>query len=38
MGTCCRMAKDMSGRRALKRAATHVTDEFAALKHCIGKS
>jgi hypothetical protein len=30
--------KDVSGRRALERAATDVTDEFAALKHCLGKS
>jgi hypothetical protein len=32
------MAKDVSGRRALERAATHVTDDFAALQHCLGKS
>ena len=32
------MAKEISGRRALERAAKHVTADFAALKHCLGKS
>jgi hypothetical protein len=32
------MAKEVSGRRALEQAATHVTADFAALKHCLGKS
>jgi hypothetical protein len=32
------MARDVSGRRALERAAKNVTDEFAALKHCLGKA
>jgi hypothetical protein len=32
------MANDVSGRGALERAATHVTDDFAALQHCLGKS
>jgi hypothetical protein len=32
------MAKEVSGRRALERAATQVTGEFTALQHCLGKS
>jgi hypothetical protein len=32
------MAKDVSGRRALVKAAKHLTADFAALKHCLGKS
>jgi hypothetical protein len=32
------MAKEVSGRRALEKAATHVTADFAALQHCLGKS
>jgi hypothetical protein len=32
------MAKDVSGRRALERAAKDVTSEFAALDHCLGRS
>jgi hypothetical protein len=32
------MAKEVSGRRALERAATEVTHEFAALQHCLGKA
>jgi hypothetical protein len=32
------MAKDVSERRALEQAATHVTHDFAALRHCLGKS
>jgi hypothetical protein len=31
------MAQDVSGRRALQRAATHVSNDFAALQHCLGK-
>jgi hypothetical protein len=31
-------AKDISGRRALERAAKNVTHDFAALQHCLGKS
>jgi hypothetical protein len=31
-------AKDVSGRRALEQAAKHVTDDFAALQHCLGTS
>ena len=31
-------ANDVSGRRALERAATQVVGDFAALKHCLGKS
>jgi hypothetical protein len=30
------MAQDVSGRRALVRAATQVNGEFAALQHCLG--
>jgi hypothetical protein len=36
--TTTTMAKDVSGRRSLEQAAKHVTAEFAALKHCLGKS
>jgi hypothetical protein len=32
------VAKEVSGRRALAQAATHVAADFAALKHCLGKS
>jgi hypothetical protein len=32
------MAKEVRGRRALAQAATHVTADFAALQHCLGKS
>jgi hypothetical protein len=32
------LAKEVSGRRALAQAATHVTADFAALQHCLGKS
>jgi hypothetical protein len=32
------MAKDVSGRRALTQAAKHVTADFAALQHCLGKA
>jgi len=32
------LAREVSGRRALAKAATHVTADFAALKHCLGKS
>jgi hypothetical protein len=35
--TTTTMANDVSGRRALERAALHVTDDFAALQHCLGK-
>ena len=31
------VAKEVSGRRALARAASHVTADFAALRHCLGK-
>lgn len=31
-------AKDVSGRRDLEQAAKHVTAEFAALNHCLGKA
>jgi hypothetical protein len=31
-------AKEVSGRRALAQAASHVTADFAALQHCLGKS
>jgi hypothetical protein len=36
--TTTTMAKDISGRHALEQAATHVTADFAALKHCLGKA
>jgi hypothetical protein len=32
------MANDVSGRRALEQAAKDVTNDFAALQHCLGKS
>ncbi len=35
--TTTTMAKDVSGRRSLEQAATHVTHDFAALQHCLGK-
>jgi hypothetical protein len=31
-------AKDVGGRRALEQAATHVTQDFTALQHCLGKA
>jgi hypothetical protein len=31
-------SKDVRGRRALERAATSVTHDFAALQHCLGAS